>query len=222
MSPARRRGRAAGTRGAAGGRAARPRRSDAGAPDIAAFARFLRSLGVAPARDPEYAETARLAAAFFVERTAGLRAKPRPLRALRYRGRPGATVALESIPVYGLCPHHLTPYFGAVTVRYAPDGRVTGTGSLARLVHDLALVPRIQEDLAEAVADEIERALAPRSIEVRIEARHFCLEMRGVEQRADFVTEARRGEAARSLAPVRRARRGAATPRAPRGQGRRR
>ena len=191
-------------------------------PDVAAFARFLRSLGIGPARDPEYAETARLAAAFFVERTAGLRAAPRPLRALRYRGRPGATVALEGIPVYGLCPHHLTPYFGTVTVRYAPDGRVTGTGSLARLVHDLALVPRIQEDLAEAVADAIEQSLAPRSCEVRVEARHFCLEMRGAKQRAAFVTEARRGEALRSLAPVRHGRTAAASPRAPRRHGRRR
>ena len=179
-----------------------PRRSR---PDLAAFARFLRSLGISRAHDPEYRDTARLAGAFFVERTAGLRAEPRRLRALRYRGRAGATVALEAIPVYGLCPHHLTPYFGTATVRYAPRDRVAGTGSLARLVRDLALVPRIQEDLAEAVADEIERALDPRSVEVRIEARHFCLEMRGVEQRAEFVTEARRGEAARSLAPVRRA-----------------
>jgi GTP cyclohydrolase I len=177
------------------GGAARGRRAGTAArrPDCAAFARFLRSLGVAPRRDPEYADTARLAASFFIERTAGLRAKPAPLRALRYRGRPGATVALEAIPVYGLCPHHLTPYFGAVSVRYGPDGRVTGTGSLARLVRDLALVPRIQEDLAEAVADELDAALSPRWIEVRIDARHLCLEMRGVEQRAIFVTEARRG-----------------------------
>lgn len=170
-------------------------------PDLAAFARFLRSLGITPRRDPEYADTARLAGVFFVERTAGLRAKPEPLRALRYRGRAGATVALEAIPVYGLCPHHLTPYFGTVSLRYAPDGRVTGTGSLARLVRDLALVPRIQEDLAEAVADAIDAALTPRWIEVRVEARHLCLEMRGVEQRAVFITEARRGRVPAPRAP---------------------
>ena len=182
-------------------RPARRRAGRARGPDYAAFARFLRSLGVSPARDPEYADTASLAGVFFAERTAGLRAGLRSLGTLRYRGRPGATIALESIPVYGLCPHHLAPYFGTVTVRYAPDGRVTGAGSLARLVRDLALVPRLQEDLAEAVADEIDRGLTPRWIEVRVEARHLCLEMRGTQQRAQFVTEARRGDVPGRRAP---------------------
>ncbi|HEY7729118.1 MAG TPA: GTP cyclohydrolase I [Candidatus Eisenbacteria bacterium] len=164
-------------------------------PDIAALDRFLRSLGVDPARDPEYAGTAEQAGSFLAERTAGLRERPRPLKPLRYRGRRGAAVALERIPVYGLCPHHLTPYFGYATVRYAPRNRVAGATSLARVVRDCALVPRLQEDLTEAVADAIDRALTPRFVEVRIAARHFCLEMRGVEQRAALVTEARRTRA---------------------------
>jgi GTP cyclohydrolase I len=168
---------------------------------VAALARFLRSLGVEAARDPEFTDTARQAGAFLAERTVGLRAAPRPLRPLRYRGRSGATVALTRIPLYGLCPHHLTPYFGAASVRYAPRDRVAGTGSLARVVRELTLRPRLQEDLTEAIADALERALAPRFVEVRIAARHFCLEMRGVEQRAAFVTEARRGEGPAGDAP---------------------
>lgn len=180
-------------------------------PDVAALRRFLRSLGVDPARDPEYAGTAGLVAAFLKERTAGLRRPVRALKALRYRGRPGAAVALERIPVYGLCPHHLVPYYGAASVRYAPQDRVAGAGSLTRLVRDLTMAPRLQEDLTEAVADAIERALAPRSIEVRIAARHFCVEMRGAEQRAALVTEARRGQALEAARPAaRRARSGGA------------
>jgi GTP cyclohydrolase IA len=180
-------------------RAARsPRASESGGPDLAALQQFLRSLGIDPARDPEYAETVERVAAFFVERTSGLREESRPVRALHYRGRPGEAIALEGIPVYGLCPHHLVPYFGEAWVRYVPRGRVCGTGSLARVVRDLARVPRLQEDLTRAVADALERALEPASVEVSIRARHLCLEMRGVEQRAEFVTEARRGTAARA------------------------
>lgn len=175
-------------------------------PDFAALERFLRSLGVDPARDPEYAGTAKLAGAFLAERTAGLGAAPRPLRPLRYRGRAGAAVALEQIPLYGLCPHHLTPYFGAASVRYGPRERIAGAGALVRVVRDLTLVPRLQEDLTEAIADALEQALAPRFVEVRIAARHFCIEMRGAEQRAALVTEARRGEAAETRPPARRAR----------------
>ena len=164
--------------------------------DRAALLRFLRSLGIDPARDPEFAETVDRMASFYEERTAGLRSEENPLRPLRYRGRAGETVALEGIPVYGLCPHHLVPYFGEASIRYTPRDRVCGTGSLARLARDLALIPRLQEDLTQAIADRLERALDPVSVEVRVRARHLCLEMRGVEQRAEFVTEARRGSAA--------------------------
>ena len=165
-------------------------------PDIGALEEFLRSIGIDPRLDPEYLETAGLAAAFLAERTAGLREEIRPLRTARYRGRPGETVALEEIPVYGLCPHHLVPYFGEAQVRYAPRSKVAGPSSIARLVRDLACVPRIQENLTQAIADHLERALEPGSVEVIVRARHLCAEMRGVEQRVQFVTEARRAERA--------------------------
>jgi len=161
-------------------------------PDVEALARFLRSLGIDPRRDPEYAGTAELAAQLLSERTVGLREEVRPLQTQRYVGRPGESVAVEEIPVYGLCPHHLIPYFGEAVVRYVPREKVCGPGSLARLVRDLATVPRIQESLTQAIADHAERALEPHSVEVTVRARHLCAEMRGTEQRVQFVTEARR------------------------------
>lgn len=167
----------------------------AGVPDLTALERFLRSLGLDPARDPEYAETVELAGTFLAERTAGLREELRPPRAIPYRGKPGAVVAIEDLPVYGLCPHHFVPWFGTASVRYVPERSLCGAGSLARVVRGLALVPRLQEDFTEAVADAIDHALKPRSVEVRVEARHLCIEMRGIEQRARLVTEARRGAA---------------------------
>jgi GTP cyclohydrolase I len=166
------------------------------APDVAALEQFLLSIGIDPRRDPEYMETAELAAELLAERTAGLREEIRPLRTTRYRGRPGEAVALEEIPVYGLCPHHLVPYFGEAQVRYVPRAKVAGPSSIARLVRDLARIPRIQESLTQAIADHMEIALEPGSLEVIIRARHLCTEMRGVEQRVLFVTEARRAERA--------------------------
>ncbi|TMQ65585.1 MAG: hypothetical protein E6K79_04445 [Candidatus Eisenbacteria bacterium] len=163
-------------------------------PDVAALEQFLRSIGIDPRLDPEYTKTAELAAAFLADRTAGLREEIRPLQTARYRGHPGETVALEEIPVYGLCPHHLVPYFGEAQVRYAPRSKVAGPSSIARLVRDLARIPRIQENLTQAIADHLERALEPATLEVTVRSRHLCAEMRGVEQRVQFVTEARRAE----------------------------
>jgi GTP cyclohydrolase I len=159
---------------------------------VAALTAFLRSLGIDPRRDPEYTVTAQLTADFLAERTAALRREPGPIRPSRYHGQPGETVRLERIPVYGMCPHHLVPYFGTVSVSYVPSDRICGIGAIARLVRDLSCVPRLQERLTQAVADAIERDLEPASVEVVIRARHLCLEMRGVEQKALFVTEARR------------------------------
>ncbi len=170
----------------------RRRRPRLSAPDIAAFRKFLRSIGIDPRRDPVYAATAELAADLLVQRTVGLREKVRPIATVGYRGRRGETVAVEEIPIYGLCPHHLVPYFGEARVSYVPRQKVGGPGAIARLVRDLTLLPRIQEELTQALADHLARALKPRSLEVVVRARHLCAEMRGVEQKVQFVTEARR------------------------------
>jgi GTP cyclohydrolase I len=170
----------------------------AGPASVAAFTTFLRSLGIDPRRDPEYTVTAQLTADFLAERTAALRREPGPIRPSRYRGSPGETVRLERIPVYGMCPHHLVPYFGSVSVSYMPTDRICGIGAIARLVREISCVPRLQEAFTQALADAIERDLEPASIEVVVRARHLCLEMRGVEQKALFVTEARRSAASPS------------------------
>lgn len=159
---------------------------------VASLTAFLRALGLDPRRDPEYTVTAQLTADFLAERTAALRREPGPLRPSRYRGSAGEAVRLERIPVYGMCPHHLVPYFGSVSVSYTPGDRICGIGAIARLVRELSCAPRLQESLTQAIADAIERDLEPASVEVVVRARHLCLEMRGVEQKALFVTEAKR------------------------------
>ncbi len=198
MSPARRKTskRAASTAKQPARRAAARRHHDG--PDIPALDRFLRSLGVDPEHDEEYSLTAPLLADLLMERTAGLREDPPTLRPMPYRGHPGETVAIEGIHVYGLCPHHLVPYFGEATVRFIPRHRICGAGALVRAVRALANVPRLQEDLTQEIADLVERSLAPRGVYVHMAARHLCMELRGAEGRARLVTEARRGEAPRA------------------------
>lgn len=161
-------------------------------PNITALSTFLRSLGVDLSRDSEFAQTAKLTAAFLAEHTAGLRSSIRAIRTSRYKGRTGERVRLERIPVYGLCPHHMVPYLGYVSVSFIPRERICGIGSIARVVDELTRTPRIQENLTQAIADTIGDALRPASLEITVRARHLCLEMRGTRQRAVFVTEAKR------------------------------
>ena len=165
-----------------------------GTPDVAALTRFLHSLGVDPDHDEEYFMTAPLLAELLAERTAGLREDPPSLRPMFYRGHPGETVAIEGMYFYGLCPHHLVPYFGEVTVRFIPRQRLCGAGALVRAVRALATVPRLQEDLTQEIADLVERSLQPRGVYVHVAARHLCMELRGAEGQSKLVTEARRGD----------------------------
>jgi len=168
--------------------------SAAPTPDVAALERFLQSLGIDSDRDPEYSVTAALLAELLAERTSGLREAPPILRPLAYDGAPGEIVSVEGFTIYGLCPHHLVPYIGKARVRYAPREQICGAGALVRFVRDLARVPRLQETLTKAMAEGVHQFLEPAGVEVRIEARHLCMELRGSGAGARLVTEARRGE----------------------------
>jgi len=162
-------------------------------PDVAALEQFLVSIGVDGDRDPEYGLTAALLSELLVERTAGLRVPEPSIAPLPYHGRPDEIVGMDSIHFYGLCPHHLVPYVGRARVRLIPRERIAGAGALARAVRELALIPRLQESLTQALATTIERDLAPHGLAVRITARHFCMELKGSGPGARLVTMARRG-----------------------------
>jgi GTP cyclohydrolase I len=130
----------------------------------------------------------------------GLRATPeRVSRALReltegYRVKPEEVVAdaifdqdydemvvIKDIPFYSLCEHHMLPFFGEVHVGYLPKGKVIGLSKIPRLVEVFSHRLQIQEQLTKQIAEALNQALSPQGVGVVIEARHLCMEMRGVE-----------------------------------------
>lgn len=91
-------------------------------------------------------------------------------------------VVVRDIPFYSLCEHHLLPFFGRCHIGYLPEGRVVGLSKLPRLVDVFARRLQLQERLTQQVAAAIEEVLRPRGVAVMMQARHLCLEMRGVER----------------------------------------
>jgi GTP cyclohydrolase I len=91
-------------------------------------------------------------------------------------------VVVRDIPFYSLCEHHILPFFGSCHVGYLPKGRVVGLSKIPRLVgvfaHRLQLQERLTTEIAEALSDQ----LAPKGVGVVVEARHLCMEMRGVQK----------------------------------------
>jgi len=90
-------------------------------------------------------------------------------------------VVVKDINFYSLCEHHMLPFFGQVHVGYLPKGRVVGLSKIPRLVEVFSHRLQIQEQLTKQVAEALNEALAPRGVGVVVEARHLCMEMRGVE-----------------------------------------
>ncbi len=90
-------------------------------------------------------------------------------------------VVVKDVPFYSLCEHHLLPFFGQVHVGYLPKGKVIGLSKIPRLIEVFAHRLQIQEQLTNQVAEALNAAVAPRGVGVVVEARHLCMEMRGVE-----------------------------------------
>ena len=91
-------------------------------------------------------------------------------------------VVVKDIPFYSLCEHHMLPFFGSCHVGYLPKGKVVGLSKIPRLVGIFAHRLQLQERMTKEVAEALNDALVPKGVGVVVEARHLCMEMRGVQK----------------------------------------
>ncbi|MFM9097897.1 MAG: GTP cyclohydrolase I FolE, partial [Phycisphaerales bacterium] len=91
-------------------------------------------------------------------------------------------VLLSNIQVHSHCEHHMVPFVGVAHVGYIPNGRVVGLSKLARVVGVFSKRLQVQEKLTAQIAGAINDTLRPHAVGVVIQARHFCMCYRGVQQ----------------------------------------
>ncbi len=91
-------------------------------------------------------------------------------------------VLVRDIEFYSLCEHHLLPIIGRAHVAYIPNGKVVGLSKIPRMVNVFARRLQIQEQMTEQIADALMETINPKGVGVVIQARHMCMEMRGVEK----------------------------------------
>ena len=158
---------------------------------VAALMRELR-LDLA---DPNLEDTPRRVAEMYLEMFHGLREGSQPkVTSFPNDGGYHHMVIEREIPFYSMCAHHFVPFYGHAHIAYIPEARIVGLSKLPRILEFYAKRPQIQERLTEQVADYLWNTLEPLGAMVVIEARHLCVEMRGVKKPGALtVTSAIRG-----------------------------
>lgn len=104
-------------------------------------------------------------------------------------------VIVRDIPVYSHCEHHMAPIIGHAIVGYVPNGKIVGLSKLSRVVDAFSRRLQVQERLTNQIADAIQEHLNPKAVCVYIDAKHMCMESRGVKQvcGSSTITKAFRG-----------------------------
>ena len=97
-------------------------------------------------------------------------------------------VIVKDIDFFSLCEHHMLPFYGKVHVAYIPNGYSTGLSKIARVVDIYSHRLQVQERMTQQIKDCIEQTLHPLGVMVVVEAKHMCMQMRGVQKQNSITT----------------------------------
>ena len=97
-------------------------------------------------------------------------------------------VIVKDIDFFSLCEHHMLPFYGKAHVAYIPNGYITGLSKIARVVDIYSHRLQVQERMTQQIKDCIEETLHPLGVMVVVEAKHMCMQMRGVEKQNAITT----------------------------------
>ena len=97
-------------------------------------------------------------------------------------------VIVKDIDFFSMCEHHMIPFYGKAHIAYIPNGYITGLSKVARVVDIFSHRLQVQERMTQQIKDCLQETLKPQGVMVVIEARHMCMQMRGVEKQNSITT----------------------------------
>lgn len=143
---------------------------------------ILNTLGMDLTDDSLRGTPRRVAKAFVNEIFMGLHPKnmPKP-STFENNYNYGEMLVEKNIVVYSTCEHHLLPIIGRAHVAYISNGKVIGLSKMNRIVEYFAKRPQVQERLTMQVVQAMQEALGTQDVACVIDAKHLCVNSRGIK-----------------------------------------
>lgn len=112
-------------------------------------------------------------------------------------------IIVRDIEFYSMCEHHMLPFFGKCHVGYIPQKKILGVSKVARIVDMFSRRLQIQERLTRQIAEAIMQTVDAKGVGVVMEAKHLCMQMRGVEKQHSMMTTSAMQGSFRAEGPTR-------------------
>ena len=159
------------------------------------FREIMHTLGLDLQDDSLQGTPRRVAKMLVSEIFSGLNPEKKPEVLLFQNTYRYQSILLEkSISFRSFCEHHFLPIIGEAHVAYIPKNGVIGLSKINRIVDYYARRPQVQERLTRQIAEELEQTLGTPDVAVLMDAKHFCVIMRGIEdQTSSTITAEYRG-----------------------------
>ncbi len=123
----------------------------------------------------------RVAKMFVNEIFSGLHPKRRPNSStFQNKYKYGEMLVEKNITLYSTCEHHLLPIVGKAHVAYISNGTVVGLSKMNRIVDYFAKRPQVQERLNIQIVRELQKVLNTEDVACVIDAKHLCVNSRGI------------------------------------------
>lgn len=145
------------------------------------FANILQTLGMDLTDDSLSGTPLRVAKMFVKEIFGGLNPERKPkLSTFDNNYKYGEMLVEKNITLYSTCEHHLLPIVGKAHVAYISKGKVIGLSKMNRIVEYYAKRPQVQERLNMQIVQALQEALGTDDVACIIDAKHLCVNSRGV------------------------------------------
>ena len=142
---------------------------------------ILNTLGMDLTDDSLKGTPKRVAKMFVKEMFGGLNPAKKPSASTfdnKYKY--GEMLVEKNIVVYSTCEHHLLPIVGPAHVAYISNGTVVGLSKMNRIVDFYSKRPQVQERLTIQIVEELKRVLGTEDVACIIDAKHLCVNSRGI------------------------------------------